>query len=179
MESEELAAPDKFVDDVPVLREIDGALQALLHGMGSRRIVPAVIQNQKVALIAGEEGPHLTEEGAAAHGAQPEGLGRGERGEGVIHQPPAELGDLDGVGHGAENGAVGAARHIAAQAYGDALLQIAAGGGDAGGQVGIGGGAVGHVDLPLPYPGDLIVIGEDAVGHDGGQFSPPNRPKES
>lgn len=155
--------------------EPDHTLQPLGKGALSGGGQGAVVHDDGVELIARLETAHLAEELAAALGGKIERLGQGEGGKAVVHQAPAQLGALDGVGHGAEDGKMRAAGHVAAQARLLALVQPGAHRGDAGGHIRWTGGQCAR-NTPCSFirarsSSPLQMQWAITVGH-----SPPKRP---
>ena len=163
--SEEPAAADELVLYVAVVGEIYRTLQPRGDVALPRRAVAAVVHDDGVELPAGPETAGV-EELPSPGGAEVEGLLRGEGAQAAVHQPPAELGYLYGVGHGAEDARHRAARHVAAEAGAQPHVQEAAHGGDAAGDVHVRGRAVRDVHAPLAYELQLRLLREHAVSHD-------------
>ena len=104
--------------DITLVGEVDRPLQEgfqvhLLLVVGRLAVVA---DHQGVELVARRKGTHLSPKGPAAQCAQIKRLTDRQRRKGLVHQPPPQLGYLNGVRHRSENGRVRTPRHIAAQA---------------------------------------------------------------
>ena len=131
---------------------------------------PALVQHQGVKLVARLKAAHLAEEAAPAQGSHVEDLLHGQWLQAVPCEAAPQLGYLDGLRHGPEDGEDGAAGDVGAQAHAHVLVQEEAHRRGPGGQVGVGLGAVGDVHALLPHPLHLLAGTVDAVGHDGGNL---------
>ena len=151
--------------DVTVFGEVDGPFKPRGQVARGLRHVARIVEDYGVKLHAGLEAARA-EESSAARGAQPEGLRGRQGGQALVHQPPAELRDLYGVRHGAENRGQRPSRDVAAQARAQAHVQKSPHGGDAARNVHVRGRAVGDMHSALAYELQLRLFGEHAVCHD-------------
>ena len=151
--------------NVAVVGEIYRALQPRGDVALPRRAVAAIVNHYGVELLAGQEAA-CVEKLPAAGGAEVEGLRRAQRLQALVHQPPAELGDLYGVCHGAEDARHGPASHVAAEAGSQAHVEEAAHRGYAARNVHIGRRAVRYIHSPLAYELKFLLLREHTVGHD-------------
>ena len=127
----------------------------------------AVVQDHGVKFIAFFEAADFSEEGATTDRSHVEGFFQSNRGLGLIHQAPAELGNLDGICHSTEHGERKTSGNIGAKSYMKSHIKIAADRCDSGSNVCVGLRTVGDVNALVFDHLDLFVGGVDAVCHDG------------
>ena len=125
-----------------------------------------VVQYDGIKFIAFQKAADVSEERAAAHGSQIKCALERQRLHVLIIQPPAKLGCLNGVGHGAQHTLMAAAGHISCKADTQAVIKEFVDRRNAGGQVHIRFRRVCDKHTVLFHQRLLILIRVDAVRHD-------------
>ena len=94
-----------------------------------------VVEHDGIKFVPVQKAADVPEERAAAHGGQIKRALEGQRLYLLIVQPPAELGGLNGVGHGAQHTLVAAAGHVGREADAQAVIEKFVDRRNAGGQI--------------------------------------------
>ena len=126
---------DEFRRQVPVVGQIGRAFQPGADGKLLRVVERRVVEHDGVKFVPVQKAADVPEERAAAHGSQIKCALEGQRLYLLIVQPPAELGGLNGVGHGAQHTLVAAAGHVGREADAQAVIEKFVDRRNAGGQI--------------------------------------------
>ena len=116
--------------------------------------------------VAFFEAADFSEEGATTDRGHVKSFFQSNRGLGLVHQAPAELGNLDGIGNCAEHGKGKSTGNISSKTYVKSHVKITADGSDSGSNVGVGFRAMGDVNTLVFDHLDFLICGMNTVGHD-------------